>query len=1079
MNLYDNLKKDSIYIYGKIHELLDHLNNHNFKCYINNEKNVDLSKEFKYQKKKGVEFISILDYYARFKNKESEFLILPIIFNKEYEILYIGVSMLFKENFSVEYKSNCYNYIELFIYNIDKNNVNNYENSITSNNNRSIFKLLINLEDLKISHKEEIIKNNINRIMNNRSNVQGLYFKNNNYYNDNKRKEHSFSQVNHRLKQENYLVNGSNIKYNNDKNFKLRNNDHLIIYNTYNSLKENINLEESFINYSYKIHTNNSNNDNNNININNNNNNNNNTCVYHKYNSNINSGNNTKCNYNISSNNNDINKTSNSNSNSDNNKYNNDDHEYNNSYNTNSYINIINNSNNNNNNLLSNISYSNNSNKRNNIYINDTKNKINNNNLHNNNNRYNNIINNKINSNTNVRNNSNTNNKNDVNNINYDINNNNTYKNSDNYNGDANNNSSNNSYNNDYNNNYDNYNDNNNNYNNNNYINNNDNNNKYKNNNSNNYMNNINCNNNNKNDNNSFKNNSNINNDMNNLNYDISNNNTDNNINISNNNRSNSNYEDDRSNNNKNNFDINNNNNGNIDNISNVYISDKVNYNSLYENHQINKINYYKNNERSNENEKNNISKMSCEDHNIDYQLYYYNETENLVLNIKKDDKIPMNIGNSSNNDNEKKIFTSLKVSESLQHNYMNTKVINNAENDKLSDRVSYIKYKMTYNQNDYIKTNDMNLNNYTEYMKDISIDNVIYKNYTQGNINENERWNNFKSGFYSFKGNRTYNEDRVITIENISDFINNEYNEIIKKKELNESFDKEYFDLIQRLHHIETPSYMYCAIYDGHNGENAVNIIQKFLHLNVYSYLVNGNGISNSLKYGFQSIDEHICKCTMINEEDNHSNLSSGSTACVSIIFKNMLYIANIGDSRCVLSKNGRAIVLTVDHRASINKKEEERIIKSGGVLDDEGYLGGCLGVCRGFGSFDKKTKEKLKGLICEPDLFQIKLTDDDEFLIICCDGVFDVMTSQEAVNTVRASLVQNSNANIASEALCRLAYKRKSLDNLSVVVVIFQNPEMKKKTSINENSSLYSSQTGRVRRRIKFSALKDLINP
>ncbi|CAA9986510.1 protein phosphatase 2C, putative [Plasmodium knowlesi strain H] len=364
------------------------------------------------------------------------------------------------------------------------------------------------------------------------------------------------------------------------------------------------------------------------------------------------------------------------------------------------------------------------------------------------------------------------------------------------------------------------------------------------------------------------------------------------------------------------------------------------------------------------------------------------------------------------------------------------------------------------------------------------------------------DKRNEFKLGFFSSKGNRTYNEDRVITIRDVNEFVQREYKEVIEEREnlLSESLEREYYDMLQKTQNVDRsfgcplaesaavvpgavastpPPYMYCAIYDGHNGEKAVNIIQKLLHLHVHTYYINGNGMSNSLKYAFHKMDEHLCRKTINNEEDNHSNFSSGSTACVSVIFNHMVYIANIGDSRCVLSKNGRAVAVTVDHRAGGNKKEEERIITSGGVLDDEGYLGGCLGVCRGFGSFDKKTKEKLKGLVCEPDLFQIKLTEDDEFLIICCDGIFDVMTSQEAVNTVRASLVESSNPTVAAEALCQLAYKRKALDNLSVVVVIFQSPEMKKKAQSNESANLYSDQATRVRRRIRFSSLKNLIGP
>lgn len=342
----------------------------------------------------------------------------------------------------------------------------------------------------------------------------------------------------------------------------------------------------------------------------------------------------------------------------------------------------------------------------------------------------------------------------------------------------------------------------------------------------------------------------------------------------------------------------------------------------------------------------------------------------------------------------------------------------------------------------------------------------------------EKEVWKNFNSGFHSCNGNRTYNEDRVVNVENINELIRNECNNVMKNKETQNEYDEIYANYVLPLQNEESPSYMVCAIYDGHNGDIAVNLVQKYLHIHIHSYFIKGNGISQSIKKAFHTMDEQICEHAKHCQEDNHSDYSSGTTACVTILFKNILYIANIGDSRCVLSKNGRAIVLTVDHRVSINKKEKDRIIEAGGTLDDEGYLGGCLGVCRGFGSFDKQTSEKIKGLICEPDLYEFKITEDDEFLIICCDGIFDVMTSQEAVNRVRISLIQNTDAHIAAKNLCDLAYTRKSLDNLSALVVIFQYPEVKKKVGSNENGSLYSSQNGAVRRRFKFTALKNLLN-
>lgn len=66
-----------------------------------------------------------------------------------------------------------------------------------------------------------------------------------------------------------------------------------------------------------------------------------------------------------------------------------------------------------------------------------------------------------------------------------------------------------------------------------------------------------------------------------------------------------------------------------------------------------------------------------------------------------------------------------------------------------------------------------------------------------------------------------------------------------------------------------------------------------------------------------------------------------------------------------------------------------------------------------------------------------------EDEFMIIACDGVFDVISCQEAVNCVRNHLREGGTAEGAAKALCTFAYDRRSLDNLSAVVAVFQSPQ------------------------------------
>ncbi|VEV55921.1 protein phosphatase PPM1, putative [Plasmodium vinckei vinckei] len=930
----NNFERDySIYVYGKIFDLIEDLNSYNLKCYINNEKNINLWKEFKYKKKNKWRFISTLDYYGSFKNKKCEFDVIPIIFNEEYEILYIGVSVFFKDNFWKEYKHGNYNYIELFISHINVGYLHNFSNSQYENgcnvipqdsSKRSILKSLINLDQLRKLYKEEKLKKYTDRITNttNDNNHKDI-INPHNYYIENINTEKYNNTTNDNI-YKSCCGNNYDILYNKNNNGIIFNNTNKkpcghnedVITNTYPDSTNPIHSHENDISIckndtSYEssdtfiIKTNTE-------------------CNYigdTRYRKRC-SG---ECNYiGNCANTNELNTADIDNSQG---KQNSSQNEHTNQYKCPC------------NHMLSQRCYDNSL---------------------------------------------------------------------------------------------------------------------------------VNCQN--------------------------------SSSNLGTPRDSTCAFQD---------IDSKIKNAG--DSLS-VFISktEEITYNNV-------KIHAVKEN-----------SDYQYDKESIKYEYSYINNERNKINSINKKGSNPdasimiegaksyTSLPNNNSAGNDKVHVSSLEKNEVLlkSHQYIikTSEKCSKVKSDNVDNCSVY--ETLYYNKNDHTKCGitttltDTNVRisqkseikrnvyicneNISEKPNNIPCDNYINENKQN---KENEKWKNFKSGFFSSKGNRTYNEDRVVTISSICDFIHNECKNLFDNckhhgADTNATEDlwsddylnREYFDNLFKSNNTENSNmhnspYMYCAIYDGHNGENAVNIIQKLLHIHVYSYYINGNSICNALKYGFQRMDEHLCKKSANSRENNHSDFSSGSTACVSVILNNMAYIANIGDSRCVLSKNGRAVVITVDHKASINKKEEQRIINSGGILDQEGYLGGCLGVCRGFGSFDKKTNEKLKGLICEPDIFQIKLTDDDEFLIICCDGIFDVMTSQEAVNTVRTSLVENNNPNVAAEALCQLAYKRKSLDNLSVVIIIFQNPEHKKKENISANA--YTGQTGRFRRRIRFSALENLISP
>lgn len=151
-------------------------------------------------------------------------------------------------------------------------------------------------------------------------------------------------------------------------------------------------------------------------------------------------------------------------------------------------------------------------------------------------------------------------------------------------------------------------------------------------------------------------------------------------------------------------------------------------------------------------------------------------------------------------------------------------------------------------------------------------------------------------------------------------------------------------------------------------------------------------------------------------------------------------LMVANAGDCRAVLCRSGEAIDMSQDHRP-IYLPERRRVEACGGFIDD-GYLNGVLSVTRALGDWDMKLPRGSQSpLIAEPEIKQISLTEEDEFLIIGCDGIWDVLTSQEAVSIVRRGLRRHDDPVRCARELALEALRLNTFDNLTVVVVSFSS--------------------------------------
>ena len=160
-------------------------------------------------------------------------------------------------------------------------------------------------------------------------------------------------------------------------------------------------------------------------------------------------------------------------------------------------------------------------------------------------------------------------------------------------------------------------------------------------------------------------------------------------------------------------------------------------------------------------------------------------------------------------------------------------------------------------------------------------------------------------------------------------------------------------------------------------------------------------------------------------------------------------LIVANAGDCRAVLCRKGMAVEMSRDHKPDL-LEERVRIEALGGYVYD-GYLNGYLSVARAFGNWHV---EGLKGACCplsvEPEVRRVDLTEEDEFMIIGCDGLWDVFSNENAVSFARRELQRHNDPVQCSRELVNEALRRNSSDNLTVVIVCFHAvppPELHKR--------------------------------
>ncbi|OMO66167.1 phosphatase 2C (PP2C)-like protein [Corchorus olitorius] len=264
-------------------------------------------------------------------------------------------------------------------------------------------------------------------------------------------------------------------------------------------------------------------------------------------------------------------------------------------------------------------------------------------------------------------------------------------------------------------------------------------------------------------------------------------------------------------------------------------------------------------------------------------------------------------------------------------------------------------------------------------------------------------------------------------------------------------------------------------GVYDGHGGCQVANYCRDRIHValteeigSIKDSLCDGTSMETrqvqwekTFTSCFLKVDDEIAGKVsrgVIGENGEVTDTSFepiapetvGSTALVALVCSSHIVVANCGDSRAVLYRGKEAMALSIDHKPN-RDDEYARIEASGGkVIQWNGHrVFGVLAMSRSIG--DRYLKP---WIIPEPEVMFIPRAREDECLILASDGLWDVMSNEEACEVARRrillwhkkngvpSLVERGKgidpaAQAAAEYLSMLAMQKGSSDNISVIVV------------------------------------------
>lgn len=245
-------------------------------------------------------------------------------------------------------------------------------------------------------------------------------------------------------------------------------------------------------------------------------------------------------------------------------------------------------------------------------------------------------------------------------------------------------------------------------------------------------------------------------------------------------------------------------------------------------------------------------------------------------------------------------------------------------------------------------------------------------------------------------------------------------------------------------------------AVFDGHAGarvsavasEELLNTItsnEDFKKGGLNEQGANGGkelaaeNIKRAIKQGFLALDDRMREMPEVMSGED----KSGSTAVCVMISPTHLFFANCGDSRAVMCRKSEVAFSTQDHKP-INPEEKTRIQNAGGSVMIQ-RVNGSLAVSRALGDFEYKNvqgKGPCEQLVSpEPEIFEMERTvTEDEFVILACDGIWDVMSNEELCAFVRNRMMLTDDLKQICNQVVDVCLHKGSRDNMSIVIIAFE---------------------------------------